>query len=217
MHRGGCGRAPERLWRFDSDSGPTTARSDSVLFRTQPAPRQGLQLSSLSRGVVNRVRKLGMWGGRHQCCVSCRRDLPSTMGLTPESYKEGRRRVSSKPQPTASSLYSLSYTPPPTHHTAITMTAKEQIPKTQRAAVSDDKSGFKIKDIPVVQPDELEAGRALVKVLYSGVCHVSRSPAVLLFSSSRFRPTFTSSRTSGRFTPSAPALPATRAPVSLSP
>lgn len=47
----------------------------------------------------------------------------------------------------------------------------EQIPKTQLAAVSDDASGFEIKEIPVVQPDELKPGRALVKILYTGVCH----------------------------------------------
>lgn len=52
-------------------------------------------------------------------------------------------------------------------------TGKENIPKSQRAAVSDDASGFKIKEVPVVQPDQLEPGRALVKILYSGVCHVS--------------------------------------------
>lgn len=52
----------------------------------------------------------------------------------------------------------------------------ESIPKTQLAAVSDDASGFKIKEIPVTQPDQLEPGRALVKVLYSGVCHVSDIP-----------------------------------------
>jgi propanol-preferring alcohol dehydrogenase len=49
--------------------------------------------------------------------------------------------------------------------------SQEQIPKTQLAAVSDDATGFEIKEIPVVQPNELEPGRALVKVLYSGVCH----------------------------------------------
>jgi len=32
-------------------------------------------------------------------------------------------------------------------------------------------AGIEIKQIPVVQPGELEPGRALVKVLYSGVCH----------------------------------------------
>lgn len=55
----------------------------------------------------------------------------------------------------------------------MTVAGKEEIPKTQRAAVSDDASGFEIKEIPVTQPDQLEPGRALVKVLYSGVCHVS--------------------------------------------
>lgn len=55
----------------------------------------------------------------------------------------------------------------------MTVAGQEEIPKTQRAAVSDDASGFEIREIPVVQPDELEPGRALVKVLYSGVCHVS--------------------------------------------
>ncbi|KAL1412993.1 alcohol dehydrogenase [Vanrija albida] len=49
--------------------------------------------------------------------------------------------------------------------------SNEQIPKVQLAAVSDDASGFTIKEIPVVQPDQLEPGRALVKILYSGVCH----------------------------------------------
>lgn len=51
--------------------------------------------------------------------------------------------------------------------------ASEQIPKTQLAAVSDDATGFDIREVPVVQANELEPGRALVKVLYSGVCHVS--------------------------------------------
>lgn len=51
--------------------------------------------------------------------------------------------------------------------------SNEKIPKTQLAAVSDDASGFEIKEIPVVQANELEPGRALVKILYSGVCHVS--------------------------------------------
>lgn len=55
----------------------------------------------------------------------------------------------------------------------MTVAGQEEIPKTQRAAVSDDASGFDIREIPVTQPDELEPGRALVKVLYSGVCHVS--------------------------------------------
>lgn len=55
----------------------------------------------------------------------------------------------------------------------MTVAGQEEIPKTQRAAVSDDASGFEIREIPVTQPDELEPGRALVKVLYSGVCHVS--------------------------------------------
>ncbi|EJT50680.1 hypothetical protein A1Q1_08232 [Trichosporon asahii var. asahii CBS 2479] len=53
----------------------------------------------------------------------------------------------------------------------MTVAGQEEIPKTQRAAVSDDASGFEIREIPVTQPDELEPGRALVKVLYSGVCH----------------------------------------------
>lgn len=91
--------------------------------------------------------------------------------------------------------------------------ASEAIPKTQRAAVSEDASGFKIVDIPVVQPDQLEAGRALVKVLYSGVCHVGLS----FLRPANTRPTCTSSRMSGPLSPSAPALPVTRAPVSLSP
>lgn len=55
----------------------------------------------------------------------------------------------------------------------MTVAGQEEIPKTQRAAVSDDASGFEIREIPVTQPDELEPGRALVKVLYTGVCHVS--------------------------------------------
>jgi propanol-preferring alcohol dehydrogenase len=56
----------------------------------------------------------------------------------------------------------------------MTQVASEPIPKTQLAAVSDSAAqGTKIKEIPVTQPDQLEPGRALVKVLYSGVCHVS--------------------------------------------
>lgn len=47
----------------------------------------------------------------------------------------------------------------------------ESIPKKQLAAVSDDSSSLEIREIPVVQPSELEPGRALVKVLYTGVCH----------------------------------------------
>lgn len=57
----------------------------------------------------------------------------------------------------------------------MTVAGQEEIPKTQRAAVSDDASGFEIREIPVTQPDQLEPGRALVKVLYTGVCHVSIS------------------------------------------
>lgn len=47
----------------------------------------------------------------------------------------------------------------------------ESIPKKQLAAVSDDSSSLEMREIPVVQPSELEPGRALVKVLYTGVCH----------------------------------------------
>lgn len=70
----------------------------------------------------------------------------------------------------------------------MTVAGQEEIPKTQRAAVSDDASGFDIREIPVTQPDELEPGRALVKVLYSGVCHVS-IPQVRMRSSSEGRAT----------------------------
>jgi len=47
------------------------------------------------------------------------------------------------------------------------------IPKTQRAALSYSKeAGTVIEEISVVQPEALEPGQALIKVLYSGVCHV---------------------------------------------
>jgi propanol-preferring alcohol dehydrogenase len=54
------------------------------------------------------------------------------------------------------------------------------IPKTQRAALSSSKEkGTVVEEIPVVQPEALEVGQALVKVLYSGVCHVSPPSTVL--------------------------------------
>lgn len=50
------------------------------------------------------------------------------------------------------------------------MTTFEKVPKTQKAIVSDSaEQGYAIKDINVVQPEELPAGQALVKVLYSGM------------------------------------------------
>ncbi|CUA67384.1 alcohol dehydrogenase [Rhizoctonia solani] len=46
------------------------------------------------------------------------------------------------------------------------------IPKTQKVAIFAKAGGpVEIKEAPVVQPDQLEAGQVLVKVLYSGVCH----------------------------------------------
>ncbi|KDN44783.1 hypothetical protein RSAG8_05256, partial [Rhizoctonia solani AG-8 WAC10335] len=46
------------------------------------------------------------------------------------------------------------------------------IPKTQKVAIFEKAGGpVEIKEAPVVQPDQLEAGQVLVKVLYSGVCH----------------------------------------------
>jgi propanol-preferring alcohol dehydrogenase len=51
----------------------------------------------------------------------------------------------------------------------------DTIPKTQRAALSYGKdSPTVVETIPVVQPEALEPGQALVKILYSGVCHVRR-------------------------------------------
>lgn len=44
----------------------------------------------------------------------------------------------------------------------------EQIPKTQKAIVSEKADSLEIKEIPVIQPDDLPNGQALVKVLYSG-------------------------------------------------
>lgn len=55
------------------------------------------------------------------------------------------------------------------------LAADLSIPKTQRAALSYSKeAGTVIEEIPVVQPEALDPGPALVKVLFSGVCHVSR-------------------------------------------
>ncbi|QRW22147.1 Zinc-binding dehydrogenase [Rhizoctonia solani] len=46
------------------------------------------------------------------------------------------------------------------------------IPKTQKVAIFENAGGpVEIKEAPVVQPDQLEAGQVLVKVMYSGVCH----------------------------------------------
>ncbi|GAB1524191.1 Alcohol dehydrogenase [Rhizoctonia solani] len=46
------------------------------------------------------------------------------------------------------------------------------IPKTQKVAIFEKAGGpVEIKEAPVVQPDQLEAGQVLVKVMYSGVCH----------------------------------------------
>lgn len=53
------------------------------------------------------------------------------------------------------------------------MTVDLSIPRTQRAALSySKKTPTVVEEIPVVQPEALEPGQALVKVLYSGVCHV---------------------------------------------
>ncbi|EJU01966.1 mannitol-1-phosphate dehydrogenase [Dacryopinax primogenitus] len=46
----------------------------------------------------------------------------------------------------------------------------EQIPQTQKAAVVRNKQ-VAIETVPVVQPADLKPNEALVKVLYSGVCH----------------------------------------------
>lgn len=46
------------------------------------------------------------------------------------------------------------------------------IPKTQRACIFHKKGGpVAVEDVPVVQPQELKPGEALVRVKYSGVCH----------------------------------------------
>jgi propanol-preferring alcohol dehydrogenase len=50
--------------------------------------------------------------------------------------------------------------------------AKEAIPKRARGAFVQQVNGnVKIEDYDVVQPKDLKPGEALVKVLYSGVCH----------------------------------------------
>ncbi|KAJ1302595.1 hypothetical protein OPQ81_002912 [Rhizoctonia solani] len=46
------------------------------------------------------------------------------------------------------------------------------VPKTQKVAIFEKPGGpVEIREAPVVQPDQLEAGQVLVKVMYSGVCH----------------------------------------------
>lgn len=46
------------------------------------------------------------------------------------------------------------------------------IPKEQKAAIFHKKGGpVDIETVPVIQKDKLEAGQALVRVMYSGVCH----------------------------------------------
>ncbi|CAE6353974.1 unnamed protein product [Rhizoctonia solani] len=46
------------------------------------------------------------------------------------------------------------------------------IPKTQKVAMFEKAGGpVQIKEAPVTQPDQLESGQVLVKVMYSGVCH----------------------------------------------
>lgn len=53
---------------------------------------------------------------------------------------------------------------------------KEQIPKRARGAfVQQADSNVKVEEYDVVQPKDLKPGEALVKVMYSGVCHVSSS------------------------------------------
>jgi len=47
-----------------------------------------------------------------------------------------------------------------------------EIPKVQRAAIFEHQGGpVEIKEVPVVQPEELKPGQALVKVMFTGVCH----------------------------------------------
>lgn len=44
------------------------------------------------------------------------------------------------------------------------------IPKTQKAIVSDSADkGIEVREIPVIQQKDLEAGTALVKILYTGL------------------------------------------------
>merc|ERR1711977_335118 len=46
------------------------------------------------------------------------------------------------------------------------------IPKTQKAIVSDSADkGIEVREIPVIQQKDLETGTALVKILYTGICH----------------------------------------------
>ncbi|KAH8929043.1 GroES-like protein [Atractiella rhizophila] len=48
----------------------------------------------------------------------------------------------------------------------------QNIPKTQKVAIFHELNGpIKIEDAPVIQPDQLKAGEALVNVKFSGVCH----------------------------------------------
>lgn len=52
------------------------------------------------------------------------------------------------------------------------MSLDMNIPKTQKAAIFHKKGGpVAIEEVPVIQPQELKAGEALVRVKYSGVCH----------------------------------------------
>lgn len=69
----------------------------------------------------------------------------------------------------------LPYPVPPTRsrQTDTNMTITP-IPTTQLAAVSRSKeTGTVVETIPVVQPEDLKPGQALVRIRYSGVCHVS--------------------------------------------
>ncbi|KAE8231582.1 hypothetical protein CF326_g3399 [Tilletia indica] len=46
------------------------------------------------------------------------------------------------------------------------------IPKTARSAISyKDDGPINIESVPVVQPDQLERGTVLIRILFSGVCH----------------------------------------------
>jgi len=48
----------------------------------------------------------------------------------------------------------------------------EDIPKEQKACIFHKQGGpVAIETVPVIQPKDLKAGEALVKVIYSGVCH----------------------------------------------
>jgi len=51
------------------------------------------------------------------------------------------------------------------------ITTEQSIPKTQKAAVCHEPGKVVMEDVPVVQPKELKPNEALVKVMYTGVCH----------------------------------------------